>query len=122
MVLLSNYRNLCAHEDIVFDNKTQRIIGDTRYHRMLKIPVTNDEYAYGKNDVFALIIVMKQMLKNDEFKNMCLEIDHAFKNLELNIKTIPLSKIQDKMGFPSNWIEIMDIYKEEKKVYYEKQD
>ena len=122
LVLLSNYRNLCAHEDIVFDNKTQRIIGDTRYHRMLKIPVTNDEYAYGKNDVFALIIVMKQMLKNDEFKNMCLEIDHAFKNLELNIKTIPLSKVQDKMGFPSNWIEIMDIYKEEKKAYYEKQN
>ena len=28
----------------------------------------------------------------------------------------------NKMGFPSNWMEIIDIYKEEKKVYYEKQD
>ena len=120
LVLLSNYRNLCAHEDIVFENRTQRLIGDTKYHRMLKIPITNDEYIYGKNDVFALIIVMKEMLKNEEFKNMALEIEHAFKNLEMNIKSVPMSKIYDRMGFPENWMEIIDIYKEEKKVYYEK--
>jgi abortive infection bacteriophage resistance protein len=122
LTLLSNYRNLCAHEDILFENKTQRNIADTKYHRMLKIPITNEEYIYGKNDVFALIIVMKQMLKNTEFKNMCLEIDHAFKNLELNIKSIPMSKIYDRMGFPNNWKDIIDIKREEKRVYYEKQD
>ena len=121
LVLLSNYRNLCAHEDIVFDNRTQRLIADTKYHRLLKIPIENEEYIYGKNDVFALIIVMKQMLKNEEFKNMALEISHAFKNLELNIKTIPLSKIYHKMGFPTNWEELIDVNKEEKG-YYEKQN
>ena len=120
LVLLSNYRNLCAHEDIVFENKTQRTIADTKYHRMLKIPVTNDEYIYGKNDVFALVIVMRQMLKPDEFKNMALEIDHAFKNLELNIKSVPMAKIYDRMGFPTNWEDIIEIDKEEKKEYYEK--
>ena len=120
LVLLSNYRNLCAHEDIVFENKTQRLIADTKYHRMLKIPIMNDEYIYGKCDVFALVIVMRQMLKNEEFKNMALEIDHAFKNLEMNIKSVPMDKVYDRMGFPKNWIEIIDMYKEEKKVYYEK--
>ena len=120
LVLLSNYRNLCAHEDIVFENKTQRMIADTKYHRLLKIPITNDEYIYGKNDVFALVIVMKQMLKQEEFKNMALEISHALRNLEMNIKTIPINKVMDRMGFPVNWEEIIDIYKEEKKIYYEK--
>ena len=120
LVLLSNYRNLCAHEDIVFENKTQRLIADTRYHRLLKIPITNDEYIYGKNDVFALVIVMKQMLKNDEFKNMALEISHALKNLEMNLKSISITKVYDRMGFPTNWEEIINIYKEEKMVYYEK--
>ena len=119
LVLLSNYRNLCAHEDIVFENKTQRLIADTKYHRLLKIPITNDEYIYGKNDVFALIIVMKQMLKNEEFKNMALEISHALKNLEMNVKSIPITKVYDRMGFPANWEEIIDVYKEEK-IYYEK--
>ena len=67
-----------------------------------------------------MTIILKQMLNNDEFKNMCFEIDHAFKNLALNIKSIPMTKIYDRMGFPGNWLEIIEIYKEEKKSYYEK--
>lgn len=120
ITLLSNYRNLCAHEDIVFENRTQRQINDTKYHRMLKIEITNDEYIYGKNDVFALLIVMKQLLTYDEFKNMALEIKHNLDNLEMNVKSIPITKVLDRMGFPKNWEEIIEIGKGEKKVFYEK--
>ena len=120
LTLLSNYRNLCAHEDIVFENRTQRQIDDTKYHRMLKIPITNDEYAYGKNDVFALIIVMKQMLKYEEFKNLALEIKHTIDNLNMNLKSISIDKVLDRMGFPSNWEELIEIGKDEEKVFYEK--
>ncbi len=48
--ILSNYRNLCAHEDILYDHRTQKIIGDTRYHDGLDIPTTDGEYIYGKDD------------------------------------------------------------------------
>lgn len=120
LVLLSNYRNLCAHEDIVFENKTQRVIADTKYHRLLKIDITNDEYIYGKNDVFALIIVMKQMLKYDEFKNLALEIGHIIANLKLNLKSISIEKVLDRMGFPNNWEELIEMDKNEKRVFYEK--
>ena len=47
--ILANYRNLCAHEDILFENKTQRFIDDTRYHSLLNIDKIDDEYVYGKN-------------------------------------------------------------------------
>lgn len=114
LVILSNYRNLCAHEDIVFENKTQRQIDDTKYHRLLKIDIMNDEYVYGKNDVFALIIIIKQMLKDNEVKDMALEIEGLFKNLEYNVKSIPLLKVLDRMGFPPNWMEIIEI---DKKVF-----
>ena len=57
--LLSNYRNLCAHEDIVFDHKTERCINDTIYHKKLNIFKMDDEYIYGKNDLFALVIILK---------------------------------------------------------------
>ena len=30
--ILSNYRNLCAHEDILYNHETQKEIGDTKYH------------------------------------------------------------------------------------------
>ena len=107
--MLSNYRNLCAHEDIVFENRTQRVIKDTIYHSLLGIPKTDGEYIYGKNDLFALIIMMKQMLSDLEFKNMMLEIKHSVDNLEYNLKTISIEKVLDRMGFPENWYQIVNI-------------
>ena len=114
LVILSNYRNLCAHEDIVFENRTQRLIDDTKYHRILKIDIMNDEYIYGKNDLFALIIIIKQMLKDNEVKDMALEIQKLLQNLEYNVKSIPIEKVLDRMGFPKNWIDIIEI---DKKVF-----
>ena len=114
LVILSNYRNLCAHEDIVFENRTQRLIDDTKYHRILKIDIMNDEYIYGKNDLFALIIIIKQMLKDNEVKDMALEIENLLRNLEYNVKSIPIEKVLDRMGFPKNWMDIVEI---DKKVF-----
>ena len=42
--VMSNYRNLCAHEDILYNHKTQRGIPNNKYHHILNIPVNNDEY------------------------------------------------------------------------------
>ena len=36
--ILASFRNLCAHEDILYDYKTQRPIPDTHYHNELSIP------------------------------------------------------------------------------------
>ena len=107
--ILSNYRNLCAHEDIVFDNRTQRLITDTIYHSLLGIPKMDDEYIYGKNDIFALLIMMKQLLTEVEYKNMTSEIDHALTNLKMNLHTIELGKVLDRMGFPENWAQLANI-------------
>jgi abortive infection bacteriophage resistance protein len=107
--ILSNYRNLCAHEDIVFENHTQRAIDDTIYHSLLGIDKMDGEYIYGKNDIFALIIIMKQMLKENEFKDMSLEIEHIIHNLEYNLHTIPIDKVLDRMGFPKNWLQLANI-------------
>lgn len=104
--ILSNYRNLCAHEDILFENKTQKIISNTLYHRLLDIKQIDGEYKYGKNDLFALLIIMKQMLTENEIKNMVLEIEHALNNLDYNLHSIPLSKVLNRMGFPENWKDI----------------
>lgn len=107
--ILANYRNLCAHEDIVYDNKTQRDIEDTVYHQLLKIEKVDGEYITGKNDLFALIIIMKQVLKYEDFLNMTLELERVIDNLEYNLKTIPIDKILNIMGFPENWKELSTI-------------
>ena len=49
--LLANFRNVCAHEDILYDHRTQRVIPDCKYHYLLGIDMTDEEYNYGKNDL-----------------------------------------------------------------------
>ena len=86
--ILANYRNLCAHEDILYENRTQKCINDTVYHQLLKINKVEEEYIYGKNDVFALIIIMRQMLQNEDFKNMTIELENVVQTLNYNLHTI----------------------------------
>lgn len=107
--ILANYRNLCAHEDILYENKTQKTINDTIYHELLKIPKNETGYIYGKNDLFALIIIMKQLLQEEDFKNMTLELDNIIETLNYNIRTIKISDVMKKMGFPINWKSLADI-------------
>ncbi len=104
--LLSNYRNLCAHEDIVYDHRTQKEIPDTRYHRELDIPMMNDEYIYGKNDIFAVVIMLKAMLNESDFTDFVNEISYELSLLDGRVSVIPQTKILDMMGFPVNWEEI----------------
>ena len=107
--MLANYRNLCAHEDILYENKTQKEINDTVYHQLLKIPKENNEYTQGKNDLFALIIIMKQMLSEDDFTNMTNELENVIQTLNYNLNVIQIDAIFNKMGFPINWKDLSKI-------------
>lgn len=107
--LLSNYRNVCAHEDILYEHRTQRSIPDSKYHYLLDIEMTNDEYNYGKNDLFALIIIMKKMLQENEFHDLIYEIGYEIDILDGKVDVVPLNLILNKIGFPSNWRDIADL-------------
>lgn len=107
--ILANYRNLCAHEDILFDNRTQRAIFDNKYHRELKIPIVDDEYIYGKTDLFALVIIFKYMLRDEEFRDLVNEIDYEINVLDGKVSTVPVEKILNRIGFPMNWKDIENI-------------
>ena len=107
--ILANYRNLCAHEDILYENKTQKSIEDTIYHQVLNIEKEADEYKYGKNDLFALVIILKRLLQKGDFKNMTIELSHIIETLDFNLHTIKIDKVLDRMGFPLNWEELASI-------------
>ena len=109
LIILSNYRNLCAHEDIVYENKTERYIEDNIYHEELNIPKMDAEYIYGKNDLFAVIIIFKILLTDDSFRLMLKEIEYEIEKLDGRIDSIPIEKILDRMGFPTNYMDIIDL-------------
>jgi len=114
--ILANYRNLCAHEEIVFENVTQKEIPTTIYHSILGLE--KDEYGeviQGKKDIYALIIILKEMLNDDDFDNLMLEINRAINNLEYNLHSISIDDVLDRMGFPKNYMEIKNINKKVEK-------
>lgn len=107
--VLSNYRNLCAHEDILYDHKTQRNIPDNKYHFQLDIKKSDDEYIYGKNDLYSVVIILKIMLTDREFRNLINEISYEIDFLEGRIKVLKSEQLLNKIGFPKNWRDILDI-------------
>ncbi len=107
--ILSNYRNLCAHEDILFDYRTQRSILDNNYHLKLNIPLMNDEYIYGKNDLFSVVIILKYLLREEEFRHFAYEIDYEINILDGKVTSVSIDKIMDRIGFPANWRDIINL-------------
>lgn len=105
--IVANYRNLCAHEDICYENKTQKMIEDTKFHTMLFIPKKDGEYIYGKNDLFALIIILKQLLDVSDFSMMMREIEYELNYLDGKLHTIHIDRVLSIMGFPVNYKEIV---------------
>lgn len=106
--ILAYYRNLCAHDDILYNAKLPKnlYIPDNYYHKILNIEKKNNMYKQGKNDLFALFIVLKVMLPNDEFITFFKKITEKINTLRKDIYTIKINKILDKINFPSNWKEI----------------
>lgn len=110
--ILANFRNLCAHEDILYDYKTQRAIPDTFYHNALNIPKKDGDYIYGKDDLFALMIILKRMLDKDEFKLLINELVYEIDVLDGKLKTIKIERVLNDIGFPINFTEICYLEKE----------
>jgi len=108
--ILANYRNLCAHEDLCFNNRTHKKINQTKYHDILNIP-KNDGYEYicGLNDLFSIIIILKQILKDDDFHLMMNEISYEIDILDGKLESIEINKVLEEMGFPINFKEIARI-------------
>ncbi len=98
---------MCAHEDICYEHKTQKEIPITKYHELLNIPKMNGEYIYGINDLFSLIIILKYVLREDDFHMMLKEISYELDYLAGRLHSINIDKVLDRMGFPKNYKEIV---------------
>ena len=104
--ILAYYRNLCAHDERIYNSRCNQDIPNTVFHQKLSIPMINSRYVNGKNDLFSLIIVLKILLPSNDFNEMCNKIDGRMRSLSQKINHINYQNIFDLMGFPSNWTQI----------------
>ena len=100
---LAIIRNLCAHDEKIYDIRLRKCIGTTEYHKIMGIENT------GKKDLFSVIIILKTLLEEKEFKDFYSILIDNIEKLEKNIKSIQFSEILNKMGFPDKYKEMLNI-------------
>ena len=100
---LNMFRNVCAHNNKLFFYKIydkNKKIADMPIHRLLNIEKRQNQYAIGKNDLFAVVIIFKYMLRKEEFLLFYTEIVKLFDSIKTECKIIEYNKVCNSLGFP----------------------
>ncbi len=108
LAVMTKFRNVCAHNDRLFDFRTKDALPDMCIHERLSVPRVSGRYVYGKNDLFAQLIILKFLLPDDEFKMMICELKICFQKYPVHKNAL------EKMGFPEQWEKIGKIKKDAK--------
>jgi abortive infection bacteriophage resistance protein len=108
---LSEARNLCAHDERLYNIQLRNDskIFDTIYHTKLKIAKNKGNFTQGKDDFFAIIVSLKDLLPKRDFKKFVKEINNDISNLEKHLKSISIDVITLSMGLPNNWFAILNM-------------
>lgn len=56
LAVMTKFRNVCAHNDRLFDFRTKDALLDRNIYERLLIPKEKGRYKYGKNDLYAQVI------------------------------------------------------------------
>ena len=83
---LTLIRNICAHDEKLYDIKMKNRISSTIYHKRLKIEHKNGNYQLATRDLFSVIIILKMLLE--------LNILLAFKLPEFTLRTLKLQLLE----------------------------
>lgn len=102
---LVKIRNICCHNEVLlsFMNE-QDTIPDTNYHKYFVI----NNIQYGKKDFFAILISIKLLIDNSNFKNLINDIDRLINKTYKNLK-MPKEKLLYFMHLPSNYNDIINL-------------
>ena len=79
LAVMTKFRNVCAHNDRLFDFRTKDALCDMKIHERLSLLRESGRYMYGKNDLLAQLIILKLLLPEDEFKALFHELKVCFR-------------------------------------------
>lgn len=113
LFVLTIYRNACAHDERFYNLKALKsdtkpnMIKTNFIHDRLNIPRdSRNNPICGKNDLFAILIICKLILKEDSFGKLVDLINLRINKLSTRLQIIGIEDVLNKMGFPSNWYDI----------------
>ena len=97
--VLHYFRNLSAHNQRTFDEKSKEFITRCEIHE--KLCLDKEE---GLNDIMSVLITCSKLLEKKDFVMLASELMFALNLLDENVNTIDMESIYKKMGINENWI------------------
>ena len=105
---LTLIRNICAHDEKLYDIKMRSRIFSTCYHEKLNIK-KNSKYQYATRDLFSIVIILKVLLEREQFNEFYAQIINYIEHLKNQLVTIEIDKVLYKMGFPRNYKKLLKL-------------
>ena len=84
---------------LINDERAKEILTENTYYYLIN----------GYKDLFSIIIILKILLKESEFKKFYTILINDLEELKENIKSIEFSQILNKMGFPERYKELLNM-------------
>ena len=103
ITVIAKCRNVCAHGERLYDFHTTDAIPDTLLHKKLKIATKNGSYISGKNDLFAIVISLRYLMTNNEFRKFKSSLLSLIRQTLRKCPHITETQLLTSMGFPLNW-------------------
>lgn len=101
--VLTKYRNVCAHGERLFTYKTVDAIADTPIHQELAIEKSGNQYKYGKQDLFVVVIAFYYLLPEKDFSCFSQNLLKIIQTVSGQLIHVEERELLEKMGFPQNW-------------------
>ncbi len=104
--ILTRYRNVCAHNERLYDFKYKDSrLKTTSYHQKFNL-TTNNPVA---SNLFDVVIFLKCLLDEATFEAFVKDFSFEINSLSEKTNQIQKSQILKLMSFPQNWDEILKI-------------
>lgn len=109
LINLAIIRNICAHDEKLYDVKLRYKISATKHHDDLQIKQAKGNYLEGIKDLFSIVIILKELLSKEDFDEFYKKVISEIEELKNKIKSISIDKVLYKMGFPKNYKKLLEL-------------
>ncbi len=104
--VIARCRNTCAHGERLFSFHIRETIPNTVLHKKLGIRQRNGQYVAGKQDLFSVVISLRYLIGNREFRQFKAKLSSLIKQVLKSCPHISKDQLYGEMGFPENWADI----------------
>lgn len=111
IALIADVRNMCAHDEIVFDFVHGSIdIGELPEHQQFLLKRTSrGNLIQGRKDLFALLLSMKYLMKRTDYNRMIQRIDSLITKTSTKSKVYTKDELIEYMNLPMDYLKIRQI-------------